>query len=134
MTTTLTDEKLRDQHAAKNEARTTRCLMRMYPSSGWSWEEALVVKAAMFEIALWRQRGVRGEQLEKAAADIAHRERMRAIAIAESDARRRAAAAPCDLCDEDGKVLGRNGKVVLDDDGRELACRHGRPVDLDDEG
>jgi hypothetical protein len=30
-------------------------------------------------------------------------------------------------------VLGRDGKQVLDDEGYEICCGHGRPVDLDDE-
>ena len=38
-----------------------------------------------------------------------------------------------DLCDEDGMVLGRDGKRVLESDGYEIWCRHGKPVDLDDE-
>jgi hypothetical protein len=120
-------------HMANGEIRTIRCLMNMYPASTWTWEEAMVVKAAMSEIALWRQKGIRREQLEKAGADIANRERMRAITIAENQASRRAAAAPCDLCDEDGQVLGRDGKQVLDSEGYEIWCRHGRPVDWDDD-
>ena len=38
-----------------------------------------------------------------------------------------------DLGDEDGMVLGRDGKRVLESDGYEIWCRHGKPVDLDDE-
>jgi hypothetical protein len=30
-------------------------------------------------------------------------------------------------------VLGRDGKRVLESDGYEIWCRHGKPVDLDDE-
>jgi hypothetical protein len=123
----------RYQHMANGEIRTIRCLMNMYPSNTWTWEEALVVKAAMSEIAVWRQKGIRLEGLEKAGADIANRERMRAVTIAENHARWRAAAAPCDLCDEEGRVLGRDGKQVHDADGYDLDCRHGRPVDLDDD-
>ncbi len=58
---------------------------------------------------------------------------MRAQVIEEAQTKRRAAAAPCDLCDEDGNVLGRDGQHVLDGGGYELACRHERPVDFDDE-
>jgi hypothetical protein len=132
MTTTTTDEQI-EQHRIKDELRTIGSLMDMYPTNTWSWEEAMVVKSAMAEIALWRQKGIRREQLEKAAADIAHRKHMRAVTIAENEAHRRAAAAPCDLCDEDGMVLGRDGKHVLDSEGYEIWCRHGRPVDADDD-
>jgi hypothetical protein len=40
---------------------------------------------------------------------------------------------PCDLCDDDGMVLGRDGKQVADSEGYEIWCRHGKPVDLDDD-
>jgi hypothetical protein len=130
MTTAITEERLEQQNI-DHEVRTIGRLMDMYPTDTWSWEESLVVKSALAEIALWRQKGTRLVQLEKAAADIAHRNHMRAVSIAEGQARRRAAAAPCELCDEDGHVLGRDGKQVLDWDGDELDCRHGRPVDLD---
>jgi hypothetical protein len=93
----------------------------------------MVVQAAMHEIAIFRQHGIRREQLEKAAAVIAARDRMRALVIGRHQAKRRAAAAPCDLCDEDGVVLGRDGQRVLDADGYEIDCRHGRHVDLDDD-
>ena len=121
------------RHNAAGDIRTIGCLMDMYPPRHGPGKRPMVVKAAMGEIAMWRQRGHRGEQLEKAAADIAHREHMRAVTIAENHARRRAAAEPCDLCDEDGMVLGRDGKRVLESDGYEIWCRHGKPVDLDDE-
>jgi hypothetical protein len=132
-TTTPTEDQF-EQHLANQEIDTIRHLIDMYPANTWSWEESLMVKSAMAEIALWRQRGHRGEQLERAAADIAHRNQMRAITIAEIKASRRAAAAPCDLCDEDGLVLGRDGKPILDSNGYELHCRHGQPVELDDQG
>jgi hypothetical protein len=87
----------------------------MYPSDTWSLKESMVVQAVMHEIALFRQHGIRREQLEKAAAVIAARDRMRALVIGEALAKRRAAAAPCDLCDEDGVVLGRDGQRVWPD-------------------
>jgi hypothetical protein len=127
-----TEDQIDRTHQVKGVHRSISAILYMYPCETWSLEESMVVRAAMYEIALWRQRGHRGEQLEKAAADIARRERMRAITIAEGEARRRAAAAPCDLCDDDGRVLGRDGERVLDSDGYDLDCRHGRPVDLDD--
>jgi len=134
MTTTTTDDTAAlHQHLLGGVHSTIRSVQDMYPPDGWSLEESMVVRGALYEIALWRQRGVRGEQLEKAAADIAARDRMRALVIEEAHTKRRAAAAPCDLCDEDGHVLGRDGKNVLDADGYELACRHGRPVDVDDD-
>ena len=36
----------------------------------------------------------------------------------------------CDLCDEEGFVVDKNGKLVIDD-GDEVACYHGKAVDLD---
>ena len=42
-------------------------------------------------------------------------------------------AAPCDLCDEDGWVLGTDGKQVLDHEGHEIWCYHGKPDDSEDD-
>jgi hypothetical protein len=89
----------------------------------------MVVRAALHEIALWRQRGIRGVQLEKAAADIEARDRMRALELAKTEARL-AGIPQCDLCDKDGFVLDEDGQWVLDD-GYEVACYHGKAVDLD---
>jgi hypothetical protein len=60
---------------------------------------------------------------------IEHRDRMRALELAKTAARL-AAAAHCDLCDEDGFVVDKAGKLVLSD-GYEVACYHGKAVDLD---
>ena len=73
--------------------------------------------------------GIRREQLEKAAADIEHRDRMRALELAKTEAQL-ARMPQCDLCDEDGFVLDKNGKLVLSD-GYEVACYHGEAEDLD---
>jgi hypothetical protein len=89
-----------DRHRIKDVHRTMRSLLGMYPAADWSLEESTVVHAALAEIALWRQRGVRGVQLEKAAADIAARDRMRALVLAKTEARL-AGIPQCDLCDED---------------------------------
>src|SRR6476660_4471732 len=104
-----TEDQADRTHQINDAFRSIIAILDMYPSSTWSLEEARVVRAAMYEIALWRQQGNRGVQLDRAPYDIAHTDRMRDITIAENQTRRRAAAAPCGLCDEDGMVLGRDG-------------------------
>jgi hypothetical protein len=134
MTTTIDDDTAAiHQNLLRNIHSTIHNLMHMYPATDCSLEEAMVVREALADIALWRQRGIRREGLEKAAADIAARDRMRALVVEEAQTKRRAAGAQCDLCDEEGRVLGRDGKQVLDADGYEIDCDHGRPVDLDDD-
>ncbi len=88
----------------------------MYPVAGWSLEAWVVRGAALYEIALLRQKGLHGEQLIKAAAEIDRLEQMRQLALGESAAQR-AAAAQCDLCDEYG--------WIVDEDGDESQCLHG---------
>jgi hypothetical protein len=61
--------------------RSISAFLNMYPSDTLSLEESMIVQAAMHEIAMFRQHGIRREQLEKAAAVIAARDRMRALVI-----------------------------------------------------
>ena len=68
-------------HQIKGVHRSISAFLNMYPSDTLSLEESMVVQAAMHEIAIFRQHGIRREQLEKAAAVIAARDRMRALVI-----------------------------------------------------
>jgi hypothetical protein len=63
-------------------------------------------------------------ELEKAAADIEHRDRMRALALKETEAMR-ACAAQCELRDEYGWVLDEEA-------GYEVECDHRKAEDSDD--
>ncbi len=59
--TVLADTPAMHQHLLKGVHSTLRSLLDMYPSTEWSLEESMVVRAALYEIGLWRQRGVRGD-------------------------------------------------------------------------
>ena len=80
-------------------------------------------------LAVETARHTRRAALKKAIANIEHRERMSAQLRAEIEARL-AGVPECDLCDEEGFVVDKNGKLVIDD-GDEVACYHGKAVDLD---
>jgi hypothetical protein len=118
-----------NRHKINDVHRTMRSLLGMYPATEWSLEESMVVRGALYEIAMWRQRGIRGEQLVKAADEIEMQERTSAK-VREQIAARLAGVAQCDLRDEDGFVVDKDGKWVLED-GYEVACYHGEAVDLD---
>ncbi len=83
--TTTDGKSAMDQRKLNGVHSTINSLVGMYPADEWSLEESIAVRAALYEIARWRERGIHGDQLVKVAGEIEARQQTRALDLTKTE-------------------------------------------------